>query len=561
MKSDKTLSAKKFTHFEQVKPKIYKLKSIFFIKMRNSLSIIDNRFGKERTLLLCFTFVYIYCILLGLTNMTVLWDEATHLDIGVTLAQGRFSSYLNSGPFYPPLYDLVIAGFFKIGGISLFNGRLVSVMFTVLSIWMLFEFGKSLFNPKKALVAAVLLGIMPGLVLLSRQSVIETMLLFLFTLSLLFFYRWLKFGGNMNIILSSVVLGLGVLAKYQAIVAAIIMIMCIFALTKGSIKSKMKPILFMICITAIFVIPWLIINFQAFTDHTLNQWLYVFQMGSPQKSAYGSQFPTPLFYLLALTWPYGPTSFAPISIFVYIFALLGFVVLVWNHRLEDKFLITWAVTVYVFFTLVGNKDWRYMLVAFPVLALSASNLMAVIYQKFGKYIRAKHRIGKTKLRVKSVAILLMAIICFSIAWNCIDTTLWIIYKDKRSLPVQEATDYVSEFLTLNQSVLVVAPYVQLSNSIVHFYLQLENKNNNALQYPDTPVDTYQPNFNANELVNICEKNNVKYLLLPDNASTLSLFNTTITLTTFYNSLNETGRFRIERSFGNTPYRIFVETFV
>ena len=39
--------------------------------------------------------------------------------------------------------------------------------------------------------------------------------------------------------------------------------------------------------------------------------------------------------------------------------------------------------------------------------------------------------------------------------------------------------------------------------------------NQIWQYPALAVDAYTPNFNITEFVNLCEQNNVKYIILYD----------------------------------------------
>jgi hypothetical protein len=134
------------------------------------------------------------------------------------------------------------------------------------------------------------------------------------------------------------------------------------------------------------------------------------------------------------------------------------------------------------------------------------------------------------------------------------------YKNQRSLPVEDATNYASKMLGQNQSMLVIGPFNLLSEDIVKFYLQANQRQNQVWQYPAQPVDTYQPDFNITELVQLCQLNNAKYLLAPDEESPFLLFNTTMTMHTIYASLNDSGRFKFERSFGNSPYRIYLVSF-
>ncbi len=541
-----------------------RFKSIGKTGLSHVFLTLRNRLGKARIIFLIFILVYAFFLLLYLGSMSAIWDEIPHLNIGIMLLHGNFNSYLSQGPFYPPLYDLITAGFFGIGGVSLFNARLVSVVFAILTIWVVFEFVNSTSGSKVALLSALLLGVMPGFVLLSRLSMIETMLLFFVSLSLFFFYDWLRTNKNRYVIFSGIALGLAFLAKYPAVVAGLVMIVGVFIFGRDRLKMKLGFILLLFLIVAAFAVPWFLITFQIFRDQTLNQWLYVLTMGSPQKSAYDSQFPSPVFYLIAMTWPYGPYGFAPVSIFVYIFALVGLGLFAWKRKPEDKFLLAWFIIAYVFFTLIGNKDWRYMFVALPVLAIAAAKAMIFVYNKNGNYLKSVPSIAKKKIRGRFsrrlTAILVLTIILFSFGWNCADTTLWMIYKNRQSLPVEEATNYLSEILCQNESILVVGPFNELSKDIVSFYLQVNNRQNQVFQYPEQAVDTYQPNFNVDELVRLCEQNNVKYLFIYDNAPIFQFFNTTLTIGTIKISMNDSGRFTDEKSFGNSPYRIFLESF-
>ena len=127
-----------------------------------------------------FAVVYAFFLLLDLSFMAIQWDEITHLNGGLLLLRGRYQEYFAFNAFYPPMFDMITTGFFSIGGVSVFAGRLVSVTFTLLSLWIVFEIANRMYGPKTALLSRVLLGLMPGFVWLSRVAMIETMLMFFF---------------------------------------------------------------------------------------------------------------------------------------------------------------------------------------------------------------------------------------------------------------------------------------------------------------------------------------------------------------------------------------------
>ena len=87
----------------------------------------------------------------GLSNMSIQWDEVTHLNGGALLLRGDTQTYFGLSAFYPPMYDLVTAGFFSLGGISVFTGRFVSVVFSLLAVYAVFEFSRRMYGVKTAL--------------------------------------------------------------------------------------------------------------------------------------------------------------------------------------------------------------------------------------------------------------------------------------------------------------------------------------------------------------------------------------------------------------------------
>ena len=91
-----------------------------------------------------------------------------------------------------------------------------------------------MYNGKTALLAAILLGIMPGYFWLSRLALLETMLLFFVTLALLFFFRWLQNKQDKYVVLAGLAVGLGFLTKYQAVVAGVIMVVSIAVFGSGA---------------------------------------------------------------------------------------------------------------------------------------------------------------------------------------------------------------------------------------------------------------------------------------------------------------------------------------
>ena len=524
---------------------------------RHSLSTrLKNGLNKWRLVFLVFIVVYVSFLLLDLGTMTLQWDETNHLNGGLLLLHGHFRHYVESSMFYPPLDDLILAGYFSIGGATLVTGRLVSLTFAILSVALVFEFTYRTFGPKTALVSSILLATMPGFVWLSRLAMLETMLIFFFSASMFLFFTWLQRHENKHIVLSGIALGLGFLTKYQIIVAVIAMVASVLLLCQGYIKAKLSRFPLLILAAVIVVLPWIVVSYQVYSTGMLNQWMYALEIGNPQKLIYSLRFPTPIFYLIELTWPYGVVH--PISLFIYIFGLLGLGVLLWRRKPEDKFLLIWFFAVYIFFTLIGNKQWRYVVPIFPVLAISAASLMTFAYGKTEKaWKQTKSSLNKKRIG-KVAAGFLIATVAFSVGYSCLDAYHWVAKDATFNLPGEQATNYVAERLNVNESMVVLCALNVFSQDTVKFYLYSRGSKLNFVgQYPELPVDTYTPYFSVDELIGLCTKRNVKYLLFFEYGETYPYFNSTLNMQAIYQMLMDSQKFTCQASFGNYPCRIFV----
>jgi hypothetical protein len=541
----------------------------------NSLSAwLKSGVNKWRLAFLVFAVVFAFFMLLDLSFMAIQWDEITHLNGGLLLLRGRYQDYFAFNAFYPPMFDIITAGFFSIGGVSVFAGRLVSVTFALLSLWIVFETANRMYGPKIALISSVLFGLIPGFVWLSRAAMIETMLVFFFTITMFFFFNWIRTHRNRDLILSGLTLGIGFLVKYQILVAGVIMIASIFILSRDYLKAKLSKMPLLIVAVALVVIPWIFISYQIYASGMLDQWIYALSIGNPEKSLYSTRFPLPIFYFIEMTWPY--SNVHPISLFLYIVGLLGLGLFVWRRKTEDKFLLTWFFIVFVFFTLIANKQWRYVMPLFPILAISAASLIVFACAKAEKALRSGQISLNRKRAVKIAAGLFTVFIAVAAFYSVSDAYYWVA-KDQIQVPIEAATNYAASRLSENESIMVVCPFNLFSQDMVKFYLYADGtKHNPVWQYPELPVDTYTPNFDINEFVALCEERNVKYVFTYEFGGDVPYFNTTLSLMNVYQMFYDSGKFAplsanatVEDliaegslpAFGTNPRRIIILTFV
>jgi uncharacterized membrane protein len=494
--------------------------------------------------------------------MSIQWDEIPHLYGGLLLARGQFQGYVATYGYYPPVYDLLTTVFFQVFGVSAAAGRLVAVLFSLLSVWIVFEFANRTYGPKIGLLASILLGVMPGFFWVSRIAMLETALIFFFSLALFFFFSWMRFSQNKMLILCGLALGVGFLAKYQILVAGLVMIAAILVLSWKKLRFRFTKFLLLPLIAILVVIPWILVLYQINGLGKFGELLYVVQEGGEDRAVYSERFPFPIFYLIEMTWPFNDIPVHPISLPLYTVGLCGLALWAYRRRTEDKFFLLWFIVVYVFFTLIPNKQWRYVTPLFPVLAISAASFIFFIYGKIG----AAWKSGQARLskhRVRQVAAALFIVLVASAIFYSSYDAYQMIARDQIHIPIEETANYLASHMSLNESAVIVCAFNLFNKDMLQFYLPANMSPYQIWQYPDLPVDAFTPNFNITEFVSLCEQRNVKYVILYDYGANSRFFNTTLTYSNVTYLLYTSGRFGFtgdEPFFGDMPHRTFLVGF-
>ena len=502
---------------------------------------------------------YFVFLLLNLTKQPMNWDEVGHLNSALELKGGLFNNFVRDS-FYPPLFSCFTTVSFYLFGASLFSARLVSAVFSILSLWVVFELAYTMYGGKAALLSAVLLAVMPGYFWLSRLALLEVMLVFFFMLSLFLFFRWLNSRKNWLLVLSGLALGFGFLTKYQVIAVVPVMVVVMLVLGWGQLKRLLSRFTLFIVAALAVIVPWLVIVYRVLASYVFNQWMYALQMGNPERSLYSLRFPTPIFYLVEMTWSY--VDVHPISLLLYIVGLSGLGLFVWRRKREDKFVLVWFICVYVFFTLISNREWRYVLTLFPALAISASALILFAYDKL--HCTWIHSVSVNRKKAAKVgAGLLIVFLSVAMAYS-VNDIYYNVRQNDINIEIAQATNYALARDASNQSIMLLCPFNYFSQDMVNFYLTSSgNSQIHTYQYPALPVDTYTPNFNITEFINLCRQDNVKFVFTYEYGGTVPYFNTTMSLvdiyTQIYDSKNFTG-ITPEATFGANPRRILILNF-
>lgn len=515
-----------------------------------------------RPLLLVFLAVYGLSLVYSIAFMSVQWDEMPHLYGSLLLARGQTHEYMTAFGYYPPLYDAITTGYFHIFGISHAVGRLVAVTFSMLSVWLVFEFANRIYEPRSALIASILLGTMPGFFWVSRVAMLETMLVFFFTLTMLFFFTWITRYSRKALILTGLALGIGILAKYQVVVAVLVMLASILLLYRKRIRVHLKKLLLVLIITILVVAPWLMMIYQINGAAKFGELLYVMGEGSQDRPEYSNRFPQPIFYLVEMTWPFNDIPVHPISLPIFILSLCGLALCAYRRNSYDKLFLVWFMVVYVFFTLVPNRHWRYVIPLFPILAISATDFIMFLYGKISMWKR--HPISFSKSCFKKLsATLFLVLVTVAIIYGSYNT-YQMVERDQIHIPIEEAANFAASHTSENESMVVLAAFNFFNQDMLRFYLPANFKVDQVWQYPELAVDAFTPIFNIAEFISFCEQRSVKFVFFYEHGADIPFFNTTLTLEAISWELYESQRFSLNMngtSFGTAPHRLFYTTFL
>ena len=422
---------------------------------------LASKTHKWRLALLVFIVVYAAFLLLDLGYMSFQWDEMPHMNGALLLNRGQTSEYITTYGYYPPFYDIVTTGFYQLFGVSATSGRLAAVSFSLLAIWIVFEFTNRVYEPRVALLSSVLLGTMPGFFWLSRVAMLETMLIFFFSLTLFFFFTWLSKHKDSALILSSLAMGVGFLAKYQVLVAGLVMIIGILLLGRHKLRWSFSKFLVVPLIAFLVAVPWVIVLYQVNGVNNFGQLFYVISEGHEERLEYSARFPLPVFYLIEMTWPFSDIPVHPISLPIYILGLLGLGVWTWRRKPEDKFFLAWFAVVFVFFTLIPNKQWRYITPIFPTLAISAAGFIMFIYHKAAATWKSQQTSLNKRRALKITAGLFVVLTAMAIVYSSYEA-YEMTARDQIHIPVEDATDYAVRYMEANESIVVLSPFNMLN---------------------------------------------------------------------------------------------------
>ncbi len=148
------------------------------------------------------------------------WDEALYavraegiLLFGGVLDQTPYSIGGLYSSLHPPLYVWLTSISFLMFGVTEFAARFFSAFLGGLTLIAIYRIGRELQDEKLGFVSAMLFGLNPFVTFLARQGQFDTTLVFLLTLSILFYLRMDTLSSNRPAVYAGLAVGAALMTK------------------------------------------------------------------------------------------------------------------------------------------------------------------------------------------------------------------------------------------------------------------------------------------------------------------------------------------------------------
>jgi hypothetical protein len=309
-------------------------------------------------------------------------DEAIYAGQAASLAgDPRFIPYFPVFRAHPLLFHLLLSVDFRIQGVSPTAGRLLSVLFGMATVALAYAIGARLYDRRVGVLAALIVGLMPYAVIVSRQILLDSPMTFFATLVLYLLVRYVQSERPAWLYAAAAALGLTVLCKETGIIL-LGGAYAFFALTrKVKVSLRQAGIALAVLFVVIFAYP-LSLRFSG-------------------KASTGGAFLTwQLFRRPNHTWTFYPLTVTPaIGLAVVAVIIVGLLALRRSLGWREHLLVAWLAAPCVFFELWAVKGFQYLLpAAVPLAVLAAMAIAKVPLPRIPRTV-AGGRIPAATLRV------------------------------------------------------------------------------------------------------------------------------------------------------------------
>ena len=244
-------------------------------QMKNEKWKMENVFFRKDVLLGISLVLFAAVVrIIGLGLDSLWFDEV----FSARIARLRLSEIINlaAKDVHPPLYYLVLHFWTTLFGQTESAVRMLSVVFSILTVFFIYRIALILFDLRIAVYTALLTALSPLQVFYAQEARMYAQLACLSTISVYLFLRWLKDGNRLSAVLyifSTATLLYTHLYAVFIVLAQLIYIVMLFFLARDTFRGAWRSYLTMGFITAVLFAPWMLVAFQQATRATGHFWI------------------------------------------------------------------------------------------------------------------------------------------------------------------------------------------------------------------------------------------------------------------------------------------------
>jgi 4-amino-4-deoxy-L-arabinose transferase-like glycosyltransferase len=363
------------------------------------------------------------------------WDETVYLGLGQGITEGRYSMD-ELGPiesFRPPLYPFAISAV----SWSVTYSRMISVIFSAISILAIYLFVRENFGKKAALLASLLLATNAVFLFFSSKVLSESLFILFSSLALLFFSKWKKTGKYRSILFSGILSGMCFITRYFAtiLIVSVMFYLMFLVIRTGKRKRRIltSACIYLLSFSAV-LIPWFAMG-VAYYGSPLGAYFYNMEVYSYS----GPVSMTDLSW--ANPFPYFLEFFQLSSLLI----AIGLAIFSFRRKWDGPGLVLVIIAVFsfAFFIALPHKELRYLLSFSPAFMAIAGYGAACLFERKGV------------LRLGAVIIILLA------ASSGIFYGINMSWNDRYAASgLIEACGYIKEITAENETIMSSSyPYV------------------------------------------------------------------------------------------------------
>lgn len=216
----------------------------------NGFKSYTTKFSLNKIILLCILILALILRLINLGSRSLWLDETVNIELA-----GKSMSFIWAQSL-PPLYLAVLHYWLAIGKSEVIV-RFLSVIFGILSVFIIYKIGIRLYGEKEALISAFLMSISQTEIYFSQETRYYPLFIFLSLVSIFFFLRMEERPTNPNRVLFLISMALAFYTHYFAIILFFtLMIYKIWDNKKYKKGQKdIKPIFALITLFCLLIVP------------------------------------------------------------------------------------------------------------------------------------------------------------------------------------------------------------------------------------------------------------------------------------------------------------------